>query len=308
MSVSPEPTGPGVFAQPSRPNALAGNALGVASMLAWAAGFPAAEILLDTWPPLTLVSARFAIAVAILVPVWALIDGPRAVLRADWGHGTLVGGFCFGLGAFLLLLAQDYTGPVTVALIASMCPVVAAVIEMMAGARRITKRFALGVAVSVVGGIIAAQAVSFPDTFGLGALCGLASCILFSVGSYLTVRDFPDLSPTGRSTITLAGGFVMAAALLILAEMAGMDMMSGATLANGALGPLMIYAVAGMALSQVMFIACVGRLGVAVASIHINAAPFYVMLILLALGGTWNWQQVIGAAIVAVGVFLAQRD
>ncbi|WP_291837882.1 hypothetical protein [Limimaricola sp.] len=45
----------------------------------------------------------------------------------------------------------------------------------------------------------------------------------------------------------------------------------------------------------------------AVAAFHINIAPFYVMMILLALGGVWNWPQAIGAAIVALGVVLAQR-
>ena len=64
---------------------------------------------------------------------------------------------------------------------------------------------------------------------------------------------------------------------------------------------------AGMALSQVMWIASVGHLGVAVAAFHINVAPFYVMLLMIALGGSWSWPQAIGAAIVAFGVLLSQE-
>ena len=70
---------------------------------------------------------------------------------------------------------------------------------------------------------------------------------------------------------------------------------------------LSIYALGGMALSQVLFIASVGRIGIAMASMHINTASFYVMLIMLMLGASWNWMQALGAAIVGVGVIVAQR-
>ena len=62
-----------------------------------------------------------------------------------------------------------------------------------------------------------------------------------------------------------------------------------------------------MALSQFLWIISVGRLGVAVASFHVNLAPFYVMVILVAMGGDWGWAQAIGAAVVAMGVVIAQR-
>jgi drug/metabolite transporter (DMT)-like permease len=62
-----------------------------------------------------------------------------------------------------------------------------------------------------------------------------------------------------------------------------------------------------MAVSQMLFVRAVERIGVALASFHLNMAPFYVMLILLALGGGWSWIQALGAAIVLGGVVLAQR-
>ena len=37
-----------------------------------------------------------------------------------------------------------------------------------------------------------------------------------------------------------------------------------------------------------------------------NAVPFYVMLITFALGGSWNWAQAAGAAMVVLGVAVAQ--
>ena len=40
---------------------------------------------------------------------------------------------------------------------------------------------------------------------------------------------------------------------------------------------------------------------------HVNIAPFYVMVILVSLGGDWNVNAIIGATIVAFGVILSQR-
>ena len=69
---------------------------------------------------------------------------------------------------------------------------------------------------------------------------------------------------------------------------------------------LVIYALISLGLSQVLFIASVGKLGVALASFHINVAPFYVMVIMLVLGEEWNWTRALGAAVVALAVVLAQ--
>ena len=308
MTAAPDPIGgmtPGI-ATPTRA-AFGGNALGVASMILWAAGFPAAEILLETWPPLTLITARFALAVAMLVTLWLILEGPAALRRANWGAGLRVGSVCFGLGAWCLLIAQDLTDPVTVAIIASTCPLAATIIEVATGQRRLRANFLLGLAFSLVGGVIASGSGGFSADLGLGALAAVVSCFLFSWGSFASVRDFPDLSALGRSTVTLAGGGAMTLALLAGSIILGYDMAPATGVDLHQLGLVGIYAVAGMALSQVLFIASVGRLGIAVASFHVNVAPFYVMLILLSLGQPWSWPQAIGAAIVGAGVVLSQR-
>ncbi len=307
MTTAPDPSGGAFYGAASARNAAFGNAFGVASMLTWAAGFPAAEMLLESWPPLTLITARFVIAVAILLPIWILLDGRAAVFGAKWGRGTVMGGICFGMGAYLLLLAQFYTDPVTVALIASTAPIAATLIEMVTGQRRLRRNFVYGLLASVLGGYVATGSGGLSAELGLGALCAVASCFLFAWGSFAAVRDFPDLSPTGRSTITLAGGCLMTGLLLLGTHAVGLDMVPTKPVDDTQFSLLVLYAVASMALSQVMFIASVGRLGIAVASFHINTAPFYVMLILLLLGSAWSWPQAVGAAIVGLGVILSQR-
>ncbi len=69
---------------------------------------------------------------------------------------------------------------------------------------------------------------------------------------------------------------------------------------------LVAASIGSIALSQTLWIVSVGLLGIGIASLHMNAVPFYVMLITFAMGGAWNWAQAAGAAIVVLGVCIAQ--
>lgn len=291
--------------------ALAGNLYGVTSMIVWAAGFPAAEVLLNTWDPLALVTGRFCIALAVLIPVWIALDGLRAVLGARWGWGLLSGAIGFGGGAWLMIVAQSLTDPVTVAIIAASSPIAASVIEWVAERKRLSVTFIIGLVASVGGGIVATGGSvplgGSPGNLWLGIGCAVASCTLFSWGSYVAVRDFGGQSPIGRTTITLCGGLVITSVTFIIARALGYAVGPDQIFDAQTLGLLAVYGIGGMAISQFLWIASVDRLGIALASFHTNVAPFYVMLILVALGGLWSWPQAIGAAIVALGVVLAQR-
>lgn len=306
MAMSPDPVrGTSLSMSAGRNSALSGNGLAVASMLTWAAGFPAAEVLLQTWPPVALFAARLALAVAVMFPIWLLIDGPRRVVNARWMRAMVVGGCGIGLGMFLLIVAQKLTDPVTVAIIASCAPLVATLLELAAGTRRIRWNFALGVLVSIVGGLIATSAMA-PGQLGLGAALAIASTGLFCWASMATARDFPELSQTGRATITFTGGLVMASVLLSGAALLGMDVMPTTAFDIQQAGMLAIFALIAMGLSQVLFVASIGKLGVALSSFHINIAPFYVMMIMMMLGEEWNSTRALGAGIVALAVVLAQ--
>lgn len=286
--------------------AVTGNLIAMGSMIAWAAGFPAAEALLDTWDPLALVTGRFVMALLALVPVWLWLDGPSVLRHADWTRGLLIGGIGFGGGAWLILLGQWLTDPVTIAIIAASSPIAATLVQWVYERQRLTFSFVLGLAASVIGGIVATGG-AISANLGLGALCAVASCILFSWGSYATVRELPGMSVIGRATITTIGGLVCVGTAFIAGLAMGLSSGPAQIADVRTLSLLAVYGLGGLALSQFLWIAAVERLGVAIAAFHINVAPFYVMLILLALGGNWSWPQAIGAVIVASGVILAQR-
>lgn len=59
-------------------------------------------------------------------------------------------------------------------------------------------------------------------------------------------------------------------------------------------------------ISNVLWQRAVQALGATLASMHLNAAPFYVMLAMIPLGGLAGWRQVIGALLVFGAAFVAQ--
>lgn len=282
-----------------------GNLLGAGAMMAWAAGFPAAEALLDRWDPVWAVTARVVFATVPLLVLWFLLQ-PGEWRRPGLSRGLVTGGIGFGGGALTILGAQWFTDPVTVAIIAASSPLTAVVVEWFATRAPLTRPFALGLALTLVGGLVATGG-AFPANLGIGAALALASCFLFSWGSYRTIRDLPQHSALGRATVTTLGAMIATGLTVAMTTTAGLTPWPADIRLPGDIGLLAIYGTGAMAISQFLWIAAVARMGVSMASFHINIAPFYVMVLMLALGGGWSWPQAIGAAIVGLGVVVAQR-
>jgi drug/metabolite transporter (DMT)-like permease len=295
---------------PRAPVSLSGNAYATLSMVAWAAGFPAAELLLDTWDPLAMVLGRFLMAMALILPLWWLTGGHARSRELRWARGLWVGGIGFGGGAWAILMSQWYTDPVTVAIIAATTPLAATLVAWWYDRQPLTRGFSLGLVATLAGGLIATGVGSgqpLPADLGPGALMAVISALLFSWGSHHIVRDLPDSDALTRTVVSSLGatGFIVVAYVAFLAL--GLSALPPLPMTGTDLGLLAIYGILAFGVSQFAWIAAADKLGVAIAAFHINVAPFYVMLILLALGGAWSWPQAIGAAIVGAGVILAQR-
>lgn len=287
-------------------NPLLANLICMASMMIWAAGLPAADVIIGTLPPLVLAALRMSIAALVLLPIWLALDGLTTLRRADWRRGIVVGGIGFGLGSFLIIFAQGRTDAVTVSVISATMPVVGIALECLFDGRKLSPTLILGIALGLVGGIIAFDGRMGTLGFGIGALAAFGSVLYFAWGSRATVHGFSDLTPIGRTTITLVGAAIATTAVALFAHLFGAPTADWAAMGPREIGALLIYAMGALALSQVLWIISVGQLGIGLASLHLNATPFYVMILLFALGGDWVWMQALGAAIVGLGVLVAQ--
>ena len=193
----------------SQPRATTGwlqaNIVCLMSMLIWSMGFPANERLLAVTDPATLAAARMGVAALFLLVVWAAIEGPAALARAKWPTGLFIGGVGFGLGSITMLWAQRLTDATTVAVVSSTLPIIGLLFETIFDGRRITLKLALGILLSIAGGILAIAAGIGEMQIGLGAAVSLLSVAGFAWGSRATVASLPDMTPLGRTALTGAG-------------------------------------------------------------------------------------------------------
>jgi len=295
---------------PDRPQTglLAANLVCMASMLIWAAGLPAADRLIPLLPGDQLTAVRMSWAAGAVVLLWLLREGTGPLMRADWRKGIAVGSL-IGFGAWCLILGQARGGAVLAAVISSTLPVVGIALEVMLDGRRLTPALVFGLLLSLAGGAMALDPGGGAGggwNLAIGAMLCFGSVLFFTLGSRLTVTAFPRTSPLGRTAVTLTG-----AAVAMLAAAGAQWTLGGPAPTFAAwgwpeVGAMLLFSVGALGISQVMWIMSVERLGIGLSALHINAAPFYVMLILFALGSPWNWVQAGAAAVVGLGVLIAQ--
>ncbi len=277
-------------------------------MFMWAIGFPAADVLLQSWGPISLISIRQVLGVIPLLLIWILLDGWRPVLLAPWRRGLGIGGLGFGVGAILLLVGQQLSGPITPAVAAAMMPVAGAILEVFFDNRRLTQRLMLSITFVLLGGYLATGMKSEQSDFGLGALLCLLAVFLFAWATRITTHQFPGLSTIGKTTITLVGGTVFIWLTYVFYFIGGLSGVQIGTVNPHSIIMLLVFSVASLGLAQFLWIWGASGFGILIASFHMNAVPFYVMVVMVVFfGDEWSWLQTAGALLVAIGVLLSQQ-
>ena len=226
--------------------------------------------------------------------------------KLPWFKGFWIGGIGFGFGSLLLLIAQAMTDATTAALAAAAMPIFAVGLEVALDGRRLSARFLLAVVLVLFGGALAAGVNLGETSISLGFALGLLASGIFAWGSRETVKSFPSLSPLTRTAVTTSGmfGFVAIPCLVAMFFPYSWSAVGALDISNVCL--LIIYACLALGISQIFWIKAVEEIGIGIASFHLNATPFYVMIIVFLFGSDWNWMQVLGAAILTVGTLLAQ--
>ena len=283
------------------------NLLCVFSILLFATGFPAAEYLLKDWDVVSVITARNVFSFILIFFIWLAIEGFSEVRNARWVKGLWIGATGFGIGSFFILILQSLTSPVIAALTVATMPLAAVSLEIFLDGRKMTRWFFFGVVLVLIGGFIAAGATFEDEDMGFAALLGITGVALFAWSSRATVKNLPGMTTLGQTAVTTSG---MAGATIVLYFICSIFLditQTASPITLKHLGLVLIYGWLGLGISQIFWIKSVSQLGIGLASFHLNAAPFYVMLILFILGDSWVWSQAIGAIIVITGVILAQQ-
>lgn len=290
----------------SRAKLLHGNAICVGSIFLFSMAFPAADLLLQDWGVLGLISIRNMLAFGLIILLFIALSGVQGLRDLPWVRGFWIGFTGFGIGSTLLIYAQAISDPITAALAAAAMPISAVFIEIILDKRQLTLPFSMGLVLVLMGGFVATGAGLTGFNLGWGLMIGLVSVSFFAWGSRASVVNLPATSPLARTVVTTFGMWAFTLLLWGFGQMFGW---AGAHIPSPSVEHIIlmsIYALLGVGISQLLWVKGVGQIGIAIASFHLNAAPFYVMIVMVAFGQSLQITQVIGATILAIGVILSQ--
>ncbi len=289
-----------------QPNLLRGNALTITAILLWSSNFPIVEVLVQSWHPLLLATARLISSGFCLFLLLIILGKLPKISDLPFKPIWVFGGCLLGMATILQTFAVQMAGSVMVAIIGTAMPLISAVIGYVFAKEPIGLLVAIGIAFAIVGGIVSSIAgMTFEITLGLGEGLMLMSTIMWTLYARGLVNHLGHLdNMTGVAFCSLAGSitaFVLCGLALTLGFAEPVY-----DLSLTSIGLIVWLGGIAVGFSTVLFVAGSRLLSVTIASMHLNVVPFYVMMISLALGGVLVWQQFWGASLVVVGAVLAQ--
>ena len=264
---------------------------------------------MGSWDLLTLVVLRLVPGTLALLGFWRLVEGCINVDVISWIKGIIVGGVGFGLGTTLLLHGQEQSNPVTPAVAAAMMPIAGALLEVLFDKKRASRTFVSGLLCAVIGGLIAAGVGLNDHNVNIGFFWCLSAVCLYAWATRETNRRLSKLSSLGQTVITLIGAAIFVTIILSVAAIIFPERRQYGSFDSETIIAIFAFSVLSVSISQPCWIAGARRLGIAIASFHLNAVPIYVMGVLVFLGGDmFDPFKLLGVVIIALGVFFAQKQ
>lgn len=275
-------------------------ALVIANVI-WGTTFVVTKPILEHFPPVTLATGRFAIALALLLPILAL-TGRRPILN----RATAMLGFT---GVFLVYVFQNvglqYTDAANGALIHGGIPVFTALLAVPVLGEEMPRRGLVGLGLSLTG--VAAVVLGGGQGFGpstFGDLLILVSA--FALAAYFTLgrRAFP-----AGSSVELVAGVAVFGVLGLFPVSIGELSVRGVRTPSGTDWAGLIYL--GAAASGLAFLLLahgLRHLPAAQAAVFTNLNPLVGLLVSVAvLGEDVSRIQLLGGASIVAGVWMAVK-
>ena len=276
----------------------------LATILLWALNLSVTRyILTHGLAPLSYASVRYGLAAAIFVGLTLVAE---RTLRIERRHLPLIGAavVALGLNQMSFVFALERTTASTIGLLLGAIPIFAALLGLALGTERLTGRFWIAAAISFFGVALVALGEGGDVSGGaLGILLGLSTGATWAVYSVVVAPLMKTYSPSRVSAIVLPATW----ALLLLSglgQLRGQDWEVGwevwALLLFATIGPLV--------LTNVLWFRSIHRIGPARATLAANLQPFVAaVLAVVLLAEPLALLQVVGGALIAVGILVARR-
>jgi drug/metabolite transporter (DMT)-like permease len=278
----------------------------------WGTMVPTISHLLKTWDPLFLAAVRYLGGGPALLPILLLMGwgGVRSARPVAFGRLLFLGAVGIGGYAGLYTFGVAHANPVTAAILSAASPAVATITDRVIFGRRLDRRMLPGLCLAILGCIFATvdfNRAGNPFDLRGGELLILAAFTCWSWYSTAAQRWLEGWSQVKISCVTMTiGGVALTIVYLILAGFGGVPFPPPPPPATEDLLVLLWLVLALVSFGVLLWNFGVKRSGVVTASLYLNLTPIVAILILSIGGTTPNLQQVVGGAMVILGILWAE--
>jgi drug/metabolite transporter (DMT)-like permease len=274
------------------------------TVLLWALNLSVTKyILTHGLGPLPYATVRYGLAALVFV---ALTLFAERTLRIQRRHLLVVAlaGVALWLNQLSFVFALDLTTASTIGLLLGAIPIFTALLGLLLGTERPSRRFWAAAAVSAVGvGLVALGAGGEVSTSRVGILLGLSTGATWAAYSVIVAPLMKTYSPSRVSAIVIPTTWTL---LLLsgLRQTSDQDWDVGwevwALLVFATLGPLV--------LTNVLWFRSIHKIGPAKATLAANLQPFLAaVLAVILLSEPLSWLQVVGGVLIGVGILFVRR-
>jgi drug/metabolite transporter (DMT)-like permease len=276
----------------------------LATILLWSLNLTMSRyVLTHGFQPLAYSSIRYGLGALIFVGLTLLLERSLRLPRRDLVHAVVTAVVVFG-NQVAFVYALDRITASVMGLILGATPVFAGVFAIVGGIERPPPRFWAGALLSFAGvGLVAlGSGAELSGDLG-GVLLGVLTAISWAAYTILVTPLMRRHSATKISAVVIG----LASILILLAaipQLSTQDFDLGWTvwlvLVAAAVGPLVV--------SNELWFRVLDRIGPARATLAANLQPFLAAAIAVALlGETLSTVELLGGALIAVGILVARR-
>lgn len=288
-------------------------ALLVTAPLLWAGNAVVGRLVHDLVPPITLNFLRWALALALLLPLTHRVLRPDSPLWPHWRRYALLGLLGVGLYNALQYLALQTSTPINVTLVGSSMPVWMLAVGALFFGVAVTRRQLAGAALSMIGVLTVLSRGEWSQLLALRLVAGdlfmLLATISWSFYSWLLVRTSEPASVRGDWAAFLTGQMVFG--LAWSSAFASAEWATGHThIAWGwpLVAALLFIAIGPALVAYRCWGIGVQRAGPAVAGFFSNLTPLFAALLSAAfLGESPSGYHAVAFALIVGGIVVSSR-
>jgi DME family drug/metabolite transporter len=276
----------------------------LATVVLWALNLTVTRyILTHGFEPLAYATVRYGLAAAIFVVIVLVGERTLRIARGDLPLIGLAALFIF-LNQLAFVYALHSTSASTIALILGATPAFAALIGLVLGLERLSRRFWIAASISFAGvGLVAVGSGGDVSGDGRGILLGLATAATWAAYS-VAVGPLMQRYSASRISVVALGLAWIGILLVGLPQTADQELHLGA-----AVWALLLFATLGpLVLTTIMWFRVIHRIGASRATLVANLQPFVAAVFaLVLLSESMSALQVLGGALIAGGILTARR-